>query len=89
MMEPGTKIGILVGISIMGLASWVHALSSSETLQGWLPGVWEAVQFLDTAAPFIVFLGAWILFFALLRRPLLAIIIATAIAIALGLLIWF
>ena len=88
-MEPGTKIGILLGVSIMGFASWIHALGSSETLQNWLPGVWEVVQILDQAAPFIVFLGAWILFFAVLRQPILAIIFALVVAVVLGIFIWF
>ena len=88
MLEPATKIGILLGVSIMGFASWVHSLGTSSTLQGFLPGVWEAVQFIDQAAPFIVFAGAWVLFFAVFRRPVIATIFALAMAVILGLLIW-
>ncbi len=87
-MEPGTKLGIAIGLAIMGFASWVHSLGASRTLQNWFPGMWEALQWIDKGAPFIVFLGAWVLFFAIFRRPIVATILSTAIAVILGLLIW-
>lgn len=87
-MDPSTKVGVLAGIGIMSLASWAHAMSNSAVLQDWFPWLRDIFVLVDTVAPFIVFFGAWILFYALLRRPIIATVLAVVLAAILGVLVW-
>ena len=88
MMEPGRKIGVLVGFIIIGVASWVHSLSKSATLQGWFPGVFEKLQDIVAVAPFLIFFGFYVIFYSLIRRPFVSLILTVPIALVLAMLLW-
>ncbi len=83
-----SKVGVLVGLSIIGVASWIRSLSLSETLQGWFPGVSGALQSLSVVSPFLIFVGIYLVFFSLIRRPIAALIITIPISLVLALLLW-
>ncbi len=87
-MELRQKLGILIGISILGLASWLHSLARSENFASWFPGAYDFVGRASVVTPVIVFFGFYILFISILRRPIISLIVAMPFTIVVALLLW-
>lgn len=88
MFDLRQKIGILVGLTIIGFASWMHSLSKSERFADWFPGLHSFVTVASIAGPFIVFIGAYLLFLSITRRMIISAIIAVPFAVFLALMLW-
>ncbi len=83
-----SKIGVAIGLAVIGIASWIHSLSVSAQLQSWFPGVSAALQSLVVVAPYMLFVGFYIFFFSLFRRPFFALVPTIPVALVLGMLLW-
>ncbi len=86
-MDVRQKVGILTGLTILGLASWIHSLTNSENFASWFPGAYDFVVRTSVVTPVIVFFGFFILLLSILRRLIISLVIAVPFTIVLTLLL--
>ncbi len=82
------RVGIVVGLALVGMTSWITNLARSSVLAGALPSLSESLNGLMGFGPVMLFFGFIILFLSLTRRVIISLVFSLILTVVLTVLLW-
>ncbi len=82
------RIGLAVGLALVGLSSWMTSLARSRVLEGAWPSLSETLNSMLVFGPLLLFGGFTILFMSLTKRVIISVVLSAILTVILTWLLW-